>query len=358
MVLALTCSARLAHAAPPAASEKPLPNGTLPAGTASFEPGPPDMAGLEMHPDCVVDAGCCASGCGGGKVIGGAGLYLMQPFFTSNPGISFFRQGTGPGQRDDISQHMGVAPLVWLGYMLDGGLGARARWWYFRQGTDQTYSFGPPNGGTLTVLSAAPLGSAIIQNNPVAFNITSKLQLQVADLEAVQEVAFHNWNFLFSGGLGYADITQSYNAFAFNFERLPLLSGRSFVGVGPELALEARRQIMSSGLNLYGSARTRVLFGSAKQLVSGGDELHGSQQTHQDEVLAVEELEVGFEYGVTFGRSRWFGQLAMVGQEWLGAGNATGTARSGPPTTIPNFSTEDHSNLGFFGVSFRLGVNF
>jgi hypothetical protein len=296
-----------------------------------------------------------------GEFLGGAGISLLQPFFSNNPAITFFRQGTGPGRREDVRHQMSAAPLLWLGYRDDSGLGVRGRWWYFREGTDQTYHLPGPHGRTLTVLSAAPMGAFIIKDDPRAFAVTSKLQLQVADLEVFQDATFCNWNLLLSGGIGYADITQNYNAYAIGRHGSPgkpLVSGSSFVGIGPEFALEARRPLFDTGLNLYGSARTRLLFGNATQNAFGGDELRGSQESHQHGLVAVEELELGLEYGRTVGQSRFVGQVALVGQEWFGAGNATRSTRAGPPTTIPNFSAEDNSTFGFLGVSFRLGVTY
>jgi hypothetical protein len=321
------------------------------------EVAPP--AGLQpVHP-VVAD---CVSECGPqGEVIGGAGISLLQPFFSNNPAITFFRQGTGPGRREDIRHQMSAAPLVWLGYRDDSGLGVRGRWWYFREGTDQNYQLPPPQGRTLTVLSAAPMGAFIIRDNPRAFAVTSKLQLQVADVEVFQDATLCNWNFLLSGGLGYADITQNYNAYAIGrggVRSKPLISGSSYVGFGPEFAVEARRPLSDTGLNLYGSARTRLLFGNATQNAFGGDELRGSQENRQHAVVAVEELELGLEYGRTVGQSRFVGQVALVGQEWFGAGNATRSNRVSAPTTIPIFSGEDTSTFGFLGVSFRVGVTY
>lgn len=309
---------------------------------------------------CCFANGCCCDPCG--TPIGGVGLYLIQPFFTNNPAVTFFRQGTGPGFREDIRQHLGAAPLFWVGYMFDSGLGVRARWWFFRQGTEQSWTLNQPDIGTMTTVSAAPLGSVIIADNAQAFAVTSKLQLHVVDLEGFQDATFGNWNLLFAGGLGFTDIHQNYSAYVLGApgaKNIPLLSSRHFSGLGPVMALEARRQLADSGFNLYSSARGRILFGSSEQLVTGGPELNGAQRSGQSAFLPIGELELGLEYARMFGQqSRLFGQVAMIGQEWLGAGNASGAVRGGPPTTIPIFGSEDHSNLGFFGVSFRLGVNY
>jgi len=256
---------------------------------------------------------------------------------------------------------MDVAPEIWLGYIGDSGLGARARWWYFREDTSQSAPLSRPGGGILTVFSAAPLGAFLIEDNAAAFQATSKLQVQVWDFEAIQDTTLCNWDLLFSGGLRLVDITQNYNAFAIRGSGAaapPILSGSSLTGVGPVVGLEARRPLSDSGLSLYGSARASLLFGSSKQNAAGGDEANGLLQAHEDQVLSIEELELGVEFGQKVGHSRVFGQVAMVGQEWFGAGNATHSVTTSAPTTAPVFSTADSSNLGFFGVVFRLGVNY
>jgi hypothetical protein len=191
--------------------------------------------------------------------------------------------------------------------------------------------------------------------------VTSKLQVQVADAEVTQEFSACNWSLLLSGGLGYADVTQNYNAFAVRASGAaaqPLFSGSSFTGLDPVIALEGHRQLFDTCLSLYGSTRTRLLFGNAEQVAFGGDELHGSQESRQRGLVAVEELELGLEVGRSLGGARVFGQVALVGQEWFGVGNATRSARAGPPTTIPNFSAEDNSNFGFSGVCFRVGITY
>jgi hypothetical protein len=370
MVLALVLASPLLRAAPPGpdggGGELPPPAGADPAPAVSLPCAgavPPSVSttGAVAEFPAATPGGCGACGNSHGGVVGGVGLYLLQPYFSNNPAISFFRQNTGPGRREDIRSDLSVAPLLWLGYVDDSGLGIRGRWWELRDGTGQSSDLPPPAGGTLTVLSAAPLGAFIIQNNPRSFAVTSKLQLQVADLEVMQTAALGRWNFLFSGGLGYADITQNYNAYAVQAggrPATPLHSGSSFVGLGPVLALEARHPLGDTWLSLYGSGRTRLLFGDARQTAEGGDELKGTQEARQHGTVAVGEAELGIEYNHAVSRCRLFGQLALVGQEWFGAGNATRSSRGSPPTTITNFSTEDNSNFGLLGLAFRVGLDF
>lgn len=75
-------------------------------------------------------------------------------------------------------------------------------------------------------------------------------------------------------------------------------------------------------------------------------------------MLPVGELELGLEFGRSMGSSRVFGQIALVGQQWWGAGSASRGSvvySLGVPTSS---NTVADSDLGFFGLACRLGVNF
>ncbi|QDU59504.1 hypothetical protein Pan216_03330 [Planctomycetes bacterium Pan216] len=326
---------------------------------------PDDEASVDDNP--VIDGSLlacreCACVAGPrGHWSAGAGLYIIKPFFENNPAYSAFTQGAGPGVRRDIKQRTAAAPLFWLGYQTPSGLGARTRWWFFDQRTDETFAFTSAPGQTVTILAAAPLGATIIQNNAQAINVSSKLRLHVVDLEAYDELDLGRWNLLLAGGIGYANIAQGYGAqqtLASGQLSNPLSSDSYFTGLGPVLALEARRRLGCRGLKLYGSARGRFVYGSAGQTVTGGDELNGSQSLHRLTLVSIGELEIGVEYDRRIACRRWFGQVALVGQEWIGGGNASGSSRTNVPTTIPVFSTDSVGNFGFFGAVVRLGVEF
>src|SRR5216683_1010598 len=75
-----------------------------------------------------------------GHFVAGAGAYIMKPFFQNNPAFStqtslFTRDPSGTILNlMNINQHdfdwgMDAAPVIWLGYTSDCGLGVRARWW-------------------------------------------------------------------------------------------------------------------------------------------------------------------------------------------------------------------------------------
>lgn len=346
---------------------------------------------------CLANA-CCdngCGGCGGGRIIGGVGLYVLQPYFENNPAVNVTTLSiTDTGDisavlstsRNDLHHHMDAAPEIWAGYLNEDGLGGRVRWFYFRQGTDQAFNIpaaaATADGLTATLAtSAAPLGiqafSIGLGDNPVAYATTSKLQIQILDLEALQDLRTGNWDFLFGAGLRLAHINQAYNAFGvIDASGLgldapvtnSLLSSHSFHGVGPTVALDLRRYLGDGNFALYSRARGSVLFGSAKQQASittnpidigGGDLLLVTAQAndHRNRTMVAAELELGAEVSRNVGLGRAFGQVALVGQNWFGAGSASRSA----PTSLEGINiggaTAD-SDIGLFGFVFRVGLNY
>ncbi len=191
------------------------------------------------------------------------------------------------------------------------------------------------------------------------------------DLEGLQEVEYRGWDFVFSAGVRLARLAQDYNFY--NLQPASanpvvfrnLLSSNNFEGAGPVLAVEARRPLGGSGLALVGNARGSVVFGSAQQnALFGGTVLRNTDANpqfaseHRGRALPACELELGVEYGRTVGRSRLFGQVLLVGHDWLGAGNASRSAQTSFREGAPIGGADDDSDIGFFGVAFRVGVHY
>lgn len=311
----------------------------------------------------LVDA-CCPSSCDCpdtpcGGPIGGVGLYLIQPYYANNPAYIVNDRVTQTTRvrssgHVNVSNHLEVAPMVWLGYMGGNGLGGRARYWYFREGTSDTL------GPSTRFVTAHPAGLSLIVDQGRQLDVTTKLEVQALDLEGMQNLRTGNWDFLLAGGVRLARVSQTYNAFVSpaNGPAFDLLSGHNFHGVGPVLAAESRRPLGTSGLGLYGSARGSLLFGSANQ----NSFIPVSQNQgadHRNRVLPVGELELGLEYGRTVGQSRLFGQIALVGQDWFGAGSSSrSTIQSTPGNDVTGGGYSTDSDLAFFGLSVRLGMNY
>ena len=337
-----------------------LPVGLLRAQEPAAAPGATvSVPAADLMGGASMLESCADCGCAGGGWAAGVGLYWMQPYFENNLAYAVGQTNAGPPVsltvgRVDVSHHMEVAPLVWLGYVSDCGWGARARWWYFRQGTSQTEPAGTA-GATLT--SAAPLGLSLTGGG-AALNVTTKLELQAADLEATQDYRVGSWDFLLAAGVRLARVTQSYNAYFDRGGLNELLSGHGFQGVGPTLALEARRPFGASGLALIGNARGSVVFGSARQRAEVPD-LNSIATDHRNRGLPIAELELGLEYARTIGAGRVFGQVGFVGQDWFGAGGASRSSLNvAPGGAVNGAAYVGDSDISLLGVSFRLGLDY
>lgn len=335
------------------------------------------------YDNCSYDNRCCDKS--GSGFFSGAGIYWIQPFFTSNPA---YRVGTGntpdavavPQQggaataasrtastnaQTDISHQMDVAPELWLGYMSESGLGFRLRWWYFREGSDQTLALPGTADTSGTSVSTAGEGLFISTfDGPSSLSVTSKLQVQVWDLDILQDLRTGSWDFLLFGGVRFADITQNYNAYSKQlladgeiFSQA-LNSGHSLNGFGPTFGLEVHRSI-GEGLGIYSNLRGAVLFGSASAsatIATSSTTLFGTGSVnvsgaHNDEVIAIGEFEIGAEFQRQMSsRSTFFLQLGLNGQIWGNCGNASDTVGDSGPASSESF--------GFLGLAFRAGINF
>jgi hypothetical protein len=380
----------LSPPAPPAQSGMPAQAGKTASASeaACCTPCPatccPAASSCEPKVPCLTNSGG-DSGCGcdhRGGIVGGVGMYWLQPYFSNNPsyGVVSVPAGfnttaaTSTTSHVDVSHNMDVAPEIWLGYIGDNGFGFRARWWYFRQDTSQSLTSGasPLTGSdnlTSAALSAAPLGVGVEADNasgPFSFSVTTKLQLQVWDFEALQDIQVAGFDLLFSGGLRFAHINQEYNAWDNEAGATnpvsAVTSANSFDGLGPVVALEARRALGNTGLAVYGRTRGALLFGSEHQSAFGinlseasGGNVNASDS--HDRVMPVAELELGVEYGQRIGNMRLFGQIALVGQDWIGAGNAS-RSNTLNAAGIPEGGSTADSDLAFLGLAFRLGVNY
>jgi hypothetical protein len=320
----------------------------------------------------------------GGHFEGGAGFYLLKPYFSGNAAFTIKSTTSNPGlstsqsfsSEQDFDYDASFSPLLWLAYRGENGLGGRVRWWHFDQGTSLSAANSDPTGAT-EITSAGPRGITLaspghllkafgIGTDRLAFD--TDLKIDSWDFEVTQAVAAGKWALEFSGGVRYAHLAQDYHAFRFNSgsgtnfnysqDSTVLLSGFNFNGAGPTLSLEGRRPIGETGLALYANGRGSLLFGCTNQqadklTVLAGNNPSGpiNSQTFAesaaslDRVLPVVEVEVGGEYTPQFGpgmRVQPFVRAGLIGQTWFGGGNASGPG----------------SNLGLLGLSITAGVEF
>ena len=319
-----------------------------------------------------------------GHFVAGAGAYIIKPYFQDNP--AFFARrttissgGTTFSMETSTCQHdfcwgLDAAPIIWLGYVSECGLGVRARWWLF----DQRSATSAVSDANTTILSASPGGLSIISpsffgsplfpvlNSTPTFT-SSNLKLDVWDFEATQETAVGRWALLFSAGFRYAHLSQDYDAIQASVRGTPpgpvgiltvifrqtesLTSGHNFNGAGPTLAIEGRRPLGNSGISLFANLRGTMLFGQSKQRVDQTTvtkvfDFSSIAVTDfayvRDTVLPVAELEMGVEYARTWRAVRPFLRTGLVAQTWFDAGSASSL----------------DGNLGFLGLSVTAGLNY
>lgn len=298
----------------------------------------------------------------GGHVYAGGGVYLIHPNFTSNPAFSVIRTNGVPSMQrpatqrfeQDFRYDLEPAPLGWLGYVSQSGLGFRARWWQYDESAGTRFV----NDGNSTVSSAVPLGIGIDNGRAAAGDVLrfgSDLKVTVWDFEGTQSLRAGCWDLLFAAGARYVWMAQDYAASAVSaggVDRVNLASRHTFNGVGPTVAAEGRFRIGESGLALYGSGRASAPFGRGRQeaIRTTPTIFEAENARNSYTLLPITELELGAEYGADFGPVHLFMQAGFVGQAWFGGGNAANVESS--------FTGGSDGNFGFIGMVFRTGVTY
>lgn len=383
LLLSLACYGAAQPPSPGSAATMLPPTAAAPVAAPGPVAVPAAVAGPPGSAPCGFGNCCMAPGEDehefDAHFVVGAGVYLLHPYFGGNPAFRTAVTSVAPGGSPtnvaagvtDFDYGLEPAPLVWLGYVTDSGLGVRGRWWHFDHGTDVSVTNADTSGSTV-VSSASPQGVSFSSPGPLLKNglgadvmqFSSRLEMDVWDVEATQEWGCGGWTFLLSAGGRYVHLAQDYKAFRINqdltFSRpngpqdsTALVSGHNFNGAGPTASFEARRPVFWRGLVVYGSARGSLLFGSGRDHAFLDREASGPPPFpntstfkevtgSQDDVLPILEVEMGAEYGVDVGRFHPFLRTGLVGQTWFGAGNSSGTG----------------GNLGLLGLSATAGLRF
>jgi hypothetical protein len=331
------------------------------------------------YSDCSTS--CCAGRRGCYAAIG---VYYVKPHWEENPAYGLFVGGLSTTVDYDWDYQW--SPRAVAGFTTCEGLGVRGRAWLFDHEPETLAFRHTPGDGLFTALplglDASPLG--LIFPNLITsadYLFDSDLDLEVYDFEATLEAQLCNCTITASGGARFADLRQGYWVRAEGTTSdgaiivpptlgrfdVDLRSRSTFRGYGPTAALEVHHGLNGhcgtgcSSFGVYGSARGSVLFGTAKQNVrlvvnqfnlAGGQTASSSSlaAVERDDVISVLELELGVEYSTFLGCHRVFVQAGVVGQVWYGAGNAA---------HVDEFLLPDnHTNLGFFGLTAVGGVEF
>ncbi|MFO0424940.1 MAG: Lpg1974 family pore-forming outer membrane protein [Planctomyces sp.] len=234
-------------------------------------------------------------------------LYGAIDVLLIRPHLSSARSNFNPliGQWIDSEPETSLRYI--LGYQTSSGVGFRGQYWGF---------------DTDTPVAANQLG----------------LHMDVADAEITLAQPLRNWNLGVSGGVRYARM---------DFNTPPGLPGgirkAVFEGTGPTIALDARRNLGTTGLSLFGTTRGAILFGDINN--SGLFNTTTAGIIH-DETTHVFENQMGVAYTRLLAKNR---QLELRGawetQYWLN-------------DTFADDSMGLGSNLTFYGPSIRAEIRF
>lgn len=320
-----------------------------------------------------------------GSFSAGAELLYLKPRFGGNPA---FLLHTDNGSVDvhaqtDFTHDYNTAPRLWVGYGEPGKVGLRGQYFKFDDRADQLQirdAIGAGAGtANVVVQTAAPGGLGFFSTGtaalPTVLTFDSGLSLKAADIEATYASDHGRMHTLFSGGLRYAELDQTY--FATEVTTAGLLtslvdSRKSFDGVGPTVAAESRVGIGDGGLAIYGNGRASLVFGNMDQAVRAGVIPTGARGVFtnsfsSDDALPIGELELGLEWRKeTTGRS-WFLQGGVAAQTWFGAGNAGNVEDLAPRAGVGGGTVnrqgevdqaDSNANLSLIGFKIAGGIKF
>lgn len=317
------------------------------------------------------------------QISGGGGLYIIRPFFETNPAYASVTTTFGPPTtvsnrtQEDFRQNLDGAPVGWLGVSFQEGFGVKARYFGYAQGTGFSILTPAATAGAITTFyTPYPEGLGITNGFGTIlgdrFDFFSDLKIQSWDMEVTRSWFGEFWQVQASAGARLAHLSQDYSA---RFSPGPnnlfaafvdVQSGHNFNGAGPLLAFEGYVDIGNTGFSLFCNTRNALLFGRAKngatrvftdQITGVATAIDTANRVEED-LLPVSEVELGVELGRRIGgRARLYVQAGVVGQMWWGAGNATNSAHI-TGTSFPDEAHDAGSNLGMMGFLIRGGFDF
>lgn len=305
-----------------------------------------------------------------GEFRGQVGFYWIRPQWDDNLAYGNFNlndAGTGgTNHLESFNYDFSFSPRVTASYVLPVGLGFRARYWQFNQGKALTGIDGSDN---TTLYTSEPLGLGLISQGDATttsvMTLNSGLKLYAMDFEVTKDLQFGNLKILYWGGMRYAHIAQDYDVVDAldGGASQTLASGHNLNGFGPTVGIEDRYAIGETGLSFFGNIRGSLLAGNGKQKVSRRSALLGDYDASdaRNDLLPIGDLEVGGEFEFELGSARFYIQLALVCQAWLGAGNSSRSNGSAQVSQIfpqlPDTSAVADGNLGLYGLTANFGVD-
>ena len=332
-----------------------------PAANSIVDPSVDEAFAWNNYLDDTCCGDCCDVNCGNrvncrcGKPVIYAGVeaVMVKPRFESNVAFTV-RDGDGTFfnfSETEFDYDTELTPRVYVGWRHQDGVGLRATWWQFDHGA-ATATASPPDS-TSGLISNPVFGDVDISiNDPDdVYSATTALNTYAIDLEATKQASFSSWDLGIGCGVRYASTKQNYFAQTRNDSNTLLGQidyRHALEGIGPTISLEAYRSIATQ-FDIFGKARGSVLFGDGESRLNAGEDLDLAnpfttvRTTHRDDLLSIAEIQLGFRWQASPSRGKSFRPfiaIALEGQVWNGAGNAT----------------SEEGTLGFFGMNSAVGT--
>jgi hypothetical protein len=236
------------------------------------------------------DVGCCDGcgdiGCGGTcgstcHIYAGAEVSFLKPHL----GALGFSATGHPDAMILPTFDYEASPRFWIGFEDSSGLGLRAIYWQIDESARMDMWHADDIAGMLDGVYIDGIGV--------------DLEAETLDLEVTQRGCLGCLELAFAGGVRYG---RMQTGLFVDGEIVDLGDFRGgvateFEGVGPTLALDARRPLGCYGLSLVGGIRGAWLYGCTDGFLTGdATELIDVTITAEDHLMQVYEANLGVEY--------------------------------------------------------------
>jgi hypothetical protein len=265
-------------------------------------------------------------------VYAGAELYFAQP--RVGDGATFalgsdFDNGGPDIQTRNITFDFQASPKAYFGWRsANTGDAVQFSYWHFDQAAE--------TGFTITDGSTAFIPLSTLDDPQPYFEIGDSilsrrtLNFNVYDIDYLKSLAFSGGRWLVTGSLGarIADIGQTESVVATVAGGEFSESGATtinFIGAGPRLTLEGRRNL-GSYFSLYARGGYSILLGSLESTISSEQAFDDDSiriSDNRDRTVTVTEIELGASWSVTQNFILTGGYLF---QAWSGLNNSIGQA--------------------------------
>lgn len=299
---------------------------------------------------CAPSCGsCCDCTCGAYFVYENV---IVKPHFTRDSAYTI----VDPNGIDGYEEHSfnwdyGYSGRIELGYLPTCDcIGVRARYWRFDDNT-RLNAF-DPNGDIHAGFGED--GVQIGLDRVTSATFTRSLEMDVVDLE----VAVRNCNWIYSGGIRYANMEQTYNGFDNNNANDLFFSGHDFEGLGLTTAIEASYGF-GNNWSVFAKTRGSLLYGGTEFFALDPIDRELFRQRNDNDIIASAELQVGLDWRTCLCSGQIvFATIACETQYWINAG--TGSSTSNAPFDELNYQNghAQDADLGFVGLNIGLGMIF